>query len=87
MVPQLIYYSDNDTSAYQALPTLFTTFHIEPDTVNDRVHYTSLDGRLALSYCERGLWVMQPHENRLRVDNTVIVGYCDYDLVTKIRIL
>ena len=60
----MMQYKDNDTSVYGLRHLLYTVFEIEPGLVNDRVHYTSLDGKSAVSYGECGSWQIQPLEHR-----------------------
>ena len=43
---------------------LYTVFEIEPDLVNDRVHYTSLDGKYAIAFDECGDWDIQGEDDR-----------------------
>ena len=60
----LVQYKDNDTSVYGLRHYLYTVFEIEPDLVNERVQYTSLDGKYALTYNDCGAWILQQNGKR-----------------------
>ena len=61
----MVYYKKATTGAKEALSRLFTTYYIEEDNLNGRVHYTSKDGKGAVAYNnEFGSWVIQPAEYR-----------------------
>ena len=60
----LVQYKDDDTSVYELMPHYYTVFEIEPDLVNEKVHYTSFDGKYAISYGSCGLWMIQPETKR-----------------------
>ena len=42
-------YKDNDTSVYGLMHSIYTVYEIEPGLVNERVHYTSLDGKYLIT--------------------------------------
>ena len=51
---------DAITGAKDALPNIFTTYQIEENPFNGRVHYTSVDGKRAIAYSETwGQWLIQ----------------------------
>ena len=53
-------------AARDAQPSIFTTYAIEGDPLNERVHYTSLDKVKAVAYDNvRGEWNIQAAEKRL----------------------
>ena len=53
------------TGAKDKHPYIFTTYHIEDNFLNGRVHYTSKDGTNAIAYNnERGDWNIQPAGDR-----------------------
>ena len=55
----------NDTKVFNAHPMIFTTYLIEDGTINGRVHYTSQDGKRAISYCHQNRkWVMLASQDR-----------------------
>ena len=60
----LVQYKDNDTSVHGLRHYLYTVYEIEPDLVNERVHYTSLDGKYAIAFDECGDWDIQGEEDR-----------------------
>ena len=47
-------------------PNIFTTYMMEPDILNTRVHYTSQDGKYALTYITEphGQWYLQSADKR-----------------------
>ena len=51
-------------AAKQTHSGIFTTYTIEPDLMNGRVHYTSLDGTKAIAFGGNGVWYIQPVANR-----------------------
>ena len=59
----MVQYKDNDTSVYGLRYYLYSVFVIEPDLVNERVHYTSVDGRFAISFgscgLAHGMWLIE----------------------------
>ena len=52
------------TGAKAAQPNIFTTYHIEKDLLNGKVHYTSTNGRYAIAFNERGQWCIQLVKDR-----------------------
>ena len=55
----------HDRGAQREVPQIFTSYAIEPDKINGRVHYTSKDGKYALAYNEKTfLWMIQTVQHR-----------------------
>ena len=53
------------TGAKDAHSYIFTTYRIENNLLNGRVHYTSIDGTQAIAYNnDEGIWCIQPVGNR-----------------------
>ena len=55
-----VIYDEGDADAFQARPEVFQTYTIEPELLNGKVRYTSEDGTHVISYCDRGIWQIQP---------------------------
>ena len=51
-------YEDFETLVYQKYPYLFTDFEKESDSLNGKAHYTSKDGKYAISYNSCQQWVI-----------------------------
>lgn len=51
-------FEDFHTLVYQKYPYLFTDFEKEPDVLNGKAHYTSNDGKYAISYNTCQQWVI-----------------------------
>ena len=51
-------FEDFHTLVYQKYPYLFTDFEKEADTLNGKAHYTSKDGKYAISYNTCQQWVI-----------------------------
>ena len=50
---------------YNKQPGIFTSYKIEQDPFNGKVHYTSEDGEKAIAYeSKRGEWNIQSAEER-----------------------
>ena len=53
---------DAKSGAKDAQSNIFTTYHIEENPLNGRVHYTSVDGKIAIAYKAYGnfgYWIIQ----------------------------
>ena len=56
---------DAKSGAKDAQSHIFTTYHIEENPLNGRVHYTSVDGEKVIAYNnELGHWFIQPVASR-----------------------
>ena len=51
-------------AAKQTHSGIFTTYTIEGNLENGRVHYTSTDGTKAIAFGGDGFWYIQPAANR-----------------------
>ena len=45
--------------AFKLHPYMFTYYRMEPGMINGRNHYTSEDGRFAISYCGDSYWIQR----------------------------
>ena len=45
--------------AFKLHPYMFTYYRMEPGMINGRNHYTSEDGRFAVSYCGDSYWIQR----------------------------
>ena len=62
---EIVQGSGNNTGAYGAQSKIFTTYRIEPNLVNGKVHYTSVDLKHAIAYNDKkGQWVIQSVKDR-----------------------
>ena len=64
----MVQYNDTDASVYSLMPNYYTVYEIEPDTINERIHYTSQDDKYAIAYGSCGAWEIQPEDLRWKYD-------------------
>ena len=63
----VVKYTENNTGAFQHHSSIFTTYKIEPGTVNERSYYTSLNGMYTLEYVDCGAWMIQSPDTRFNL--------------------
>ena len=61
----LIGHKENITNVFQAHPSLFQLYEIENTFINENAHYTSDEGKWAISFASCGLWTVQSSDYRL----------------------